>query len=134
MRSGLPVSEDGLSGWAVFALVVPAVSLTVSALIYFLAKKFGKWFVAAIERSFGQVVLNVMAPDMATLGIRIASSLDELRESNSEDHRQTGLRLTAVEGRQTDVEHRLAAVEKKLNIRPPETRTRLTDTEGAHNG
>src|SRR5436190_1631497 len=102
MRPGLPVKEGNWSDWIGVAVFVPTVSLTVSALIYFLAKKLGRWFVAAVERSFGQVVLNVMAPDMARLGIRIASSLDELRESNSEDHRQTGLRLTAVETRQTD--------------------------------
>lgn len=116
--------------WVGIAVIVPIVTM---AAVFF-ARRSAKWFVAALEHSFGLVVLNVMAPDMARIGTRIAASLDELRISNTADHIATGQRLAAVEERQTDVETRLAAVENRLQMRPPDLRTRITDIDGAHNG
>lgn len=110
------------------AIVVPTVSLAA----VFIVRVSARWIMHAVENSFGAVVLAVMAPDMAHIGTKIAGSLDELREANTRDHRKTADRLSAVEDRETDVETRLAAVERKLNIRPPDLRTRIGDPDGAH--
>lgn len=115
-----PVWRD----WATVAVIVPVVSLAA----VWMARKVAHWLVAAMEHSFAQVVLEVMAPDMAHLGTKVTTSMDELRLTNTDQHTEVGQRLAAVELRQTDVEARLAAVESKLNIRAPEARTRKEDT------
>jgi hypothetical protein len=110
-------------GAATAAVVIPVVSM----LAVWLARKVGRWIARSLSNSFAGVVLDVMAPDMAHLGVKVSASIDELRQSNTSDHTETGDRLTDVEHRLTDVEHRLAGVETRLAPRPPDARTRSTD-------
>lgn len=107
------------------AVIIPVVSLVA----VWTARKVGRWFMEAASRSFAQTVLDVMAPDMAHLGTKITSALDDFATTNTAEHAKVQTRLTGVEGRLTDVEARLAVVESKLQIRPPDARTRVTDRE-----
>lgn len=107
------------------AIVIPVVSLVA----VWAARQFGRWFMRSASRSFAEVVLEVMAPDMAHLSTKVTGALDDLNQANSAQHTQVQGRLVSVEGRLLDVESRLANVEAKLNIRPPDARTRATDKE-----
>ena len=107
------------------AIVIPVVSLVAVVA----AKRIGRWTVHALQQSFGQVVLDVMAPDMAHLATKVTSALDEHAKINTIEHTKVQTRLTGVEGRLTDVETRLAHVESKLGVRPPDARTRATDKD-----
>ena len=105
------------------AVVIPVVSL----IAVWIAKRLGRWFMRALSRSFAETVLAVMAPDMAHLGTKVSTSIDDLRKSNSADHTEVQGRLSGVEHRLADVETRLAAVETRLSVRQPDVRTRSTD-------
>lgn len=105
------------------AVVIPVLSLVA----LWAARKTGHWFVVSMSHTFGQVVLDVMAPDMAHLSTKVTSSLDELRYTNTADHAAVQESLEVVDERLSDVESRLQAVESLLNIRPPNARTRATD-------
>lgn len=107
------------------AIIVPVVSL----IAVWAARKVGRWVLRSMERSFAQVVLDVMAPDMAHLSTKVTSSLDELRNTNNSDHHEVQSRLGGVEGRLAEVEARLASVESRLGVRPSDARTRVTDKE-----
>ena len=118
--AGIPLHEI-VAG----AIIVPVVSLVA----VWAARRIGHWTVHALQQSFGQVVLEVMSPDMAHLATKVTSALDEHAKLNSVEHAKVQGRLVSVEGRLTDVETRLAHVESKLNIRPPDARTRATDKD-----
>ena len=105
------------------AIIIPVLSLTA----VWAARRLGAWLTKSVANSFGQVVLEVMAPDMAHLSTKVTTSLDELRWANSADHTAVQVKLGVVDERLTDVESRLHAVESLLNIRPPGARTRATD-------
>ncbi len=111
------------SGDVVTAVLVAAITALTIAVVLWMGKVAGRWFTKSLAHTFGEQVVEVMAPDMARLGNRLGQSIDELRLSNTFEHRADQARLTLVEVR-------LAAVEHKLGIRPPDTRTRATDTEG----
>lgn len=121
-----PTFREWALGIAVAAVIIPTVTLGT----LWIARRLARAISQAIARAFAQVVIEVMAPDMAHIGTKISTSLDELRITNTAQHDETAARLHAVEGRQTDVESRLAAVESKLGMRPPDARTRSSDTEG----
>jgi hypothetical protein len=103
-------------------VIVAAATAVAIALVLWIAKMFGRWFTSALARSFGEQVVDVMAPDMARLGNRLGQAIDELRVANTNEHNADQARLASVE-------HRLAAVESKLGMRPQESRTRVTDKE-----
>jgi len=111
----------------IVALSVIAPILSLGAV--WAARHVGRWLMRSMSSSFGQVVLEVMAPDMAHLSTKVTASLDELRVTNTTDHTRVQTRLDGVDVRLVEVESRLAAVETKLNIRPPDLRTRATDQE-----
>lgn len=116
----------GRLGWqeiVAAAIVIPVVSL----LAVWAARKVGRFFMRAASRSFAEVVLEVMAPDMAHLSTKVTGAIDDLNHANTVQHVQVQGRLVGVEGRLTDVEARLATVESRLQIRAPDTRTRSTD-------
>lgn len=108
--------------WAGVAVIVPVVSM----LALWAARRIGQWIAVAMARSFAGVVLDVMAPDMAHLGTKVTTALDELRVSNTGDHVKTSGRLVDVEHRLTEVETRLAGLER-IAGRTPQARTRATD-------
>jgi len=129
----------GWREWVSVALIVPAAgvfAIWAAHMIGKLARWFGRRTVQNVSRIFAGVVVEWMAPEMAHQSTRVTAAISELRESNSMDHQTTSDRLTAVEERQTEVEAsvdnmavRLGAVEQRLNIRPPDARTRATDKE-----
>ena len=129
----------GWKEWVSVALIVPAAGVFAIWLAHMIGKA-GSWFgrrtVQNVSRIFAGVVVEWMAPEMAHHSVRVTAAIAELREANSADHQTTSARLTAVEERQTEVEasvdnmaERLGAVEQRLNIRPPDARTRATDKE-----
>ncbi len=101
-------------------VLIAAVTALSIALVLWMGKIAGRWFTKALSHSFGEQVVEVMAPDMARLGTRLGTAIDELRVSNTAEHIADQKRLTAVE-------HRLEAVESALGIRSTDTRTRFTD-------
>ncbi len=102
-------------------LVAAITALTIALALWF-GKIAGRWFTRSLAHSFSEQVVEVMAPDMARLGTRLGSAIDELRMANTAEHYADRTRLTAVEVR-------LERIESQLGIRPPDTRTRATDTE-----
>lgn len=108
----------------IIAIVLPVMSLG----SVWAARRLGQWVLNSVQHSFGQVVVEVMAPDMAHLGTKLSSALEELNATNAAEHAKVQGRLTVVDERLSDVEKRLEVVESKLNIRPPNARTRATDT------
>lgn len=109
-------------------LVASITALTIGVVLW-MGKVAGRWLVKNLARTFGEQVVEVMAPDMARLGTRLGSAVDELRIANHAEHTEVQHRLGGVENRLTDVEHRLTTIEHRLDIRPPEARTRVTDKE-----
>jgi hypothetical protein len=107
------------------AILIPVVA----AAALWLFRRLGQWLLRSMQRSFGQVVLEVMAPDMAHLATKVTRSVDEMREQNTADHARVQGELVDVKVRLTDVEERCAAIEHLLHIRPPGARTRATDME-----
>ena len=118
------------------AIIIPIVSLVVVAL----SKRLWRWFAKAIDRSFGDTVRNAMADDMAKmataddlahLSTKVASSIDELRQSNTADHRRVQNRLAefenavtaqfaAADGRLEAIEERLPRLERRRPVNPSE--------------
>lgn len=105
------------------AIIIPVTSV----LALWAARRLGQWFLGSMQHSFAQVVVEVMAPDMAHQAGKITHALDELNAVNAAEHAKVQGRLEIVDGRLTDVETRLEAVEAKLGIRSPDARTRATD-------
>jgi hypothetical protein len=106
------------------AILIPVVA----AAALWLFRRLGQWLLRSMQRSFGEVVVEVMAPDMAHLATKVTRSVDEMREQNTADHARVQGELVGVKVRLTDVEERCAAIEALLHIRPPNARTRVTDT------
>jgi uncharacterized membrane protein YhiD involved in acid resistance len=106
------------------AILIPVVA----AAALWLFRRLGQWLLRSMQHSFGQVVLEVMAPDMAHMTTKVTASVDDMREANSADHARVQAQLGVVDDRLTDVEARCAAIEALLHIRPPNARTRVTDT------
>ncbi len=103
-------------------VLIAAITALSIALVLWIGKLVGRWFTKSVARSFSEQVVEVMAPDMARLGTRLGSSIDELRIANTAEHYADRTRLTAVEVR-------LERIESQLGIRPPDARTRFTDSE-----
>lgn len=110
--------------WVAVAVVVPVVSMVA----VWAARRLGRWIINAVARSFAGIVLDVMAPDMAHLGTKVTTAVDELGRTNTREHVKTAARLMEVETRLTGVESRLAALER-IAGRAPSERTRSTDKE-----
>ena len=120
---------NAANGGLLDAVIVAAATAVTIALALWSAKLIGRWFTRSVARSFSEQVVEVMAPDMARLGNRLGQSIDELRVTNTTEHRADQARLTAVEHRLDAVEDRLVALDGRLPYRPPGTRTRETDPE-----
>lgn len=103
-----------------------------SYLVVKVARAVGRWFTKALMRTFAETVSGAVAPDLARLGHRLGTSVDELRASNAVEHTEVQRRLGDVETRLHDVETRLVGVESHLTIRPSDERTRATDKEHPH--
>lgn len=110
-------------------VIVAATTALTIALVLWMGKIAGRWFVKSLSHSFSEQVVEVMAPDMARLGNRLGQSIDELRVSNTAEHRADQKRLSGVEERLDAVEERLIALDGRLPHRPTDARTRETDTE-----
>jgi hypothetical protein len=106
------------------AILIPVVG----AAALWMFRRLGQWLLHSMQRSFGLVVVEVMAPDMAHLATKVSASVDDMREQNTRDHANVQVQLGMVDDRLTDVEARCAAIEQLLHIRPPGARTRITDT------
>lgn len=117
-----PTWQDWALGAATVAIIVPIVSMAA----VWVAKRIGNWIANALSRSFAGVVLDVMAPDMAHLGTKVSTSLDDLRKSNTNDHVQTTRRLVEVETELAELNVRVAGLER-IAGRSPAARTRSTD-------
>ena len=120
---------NAANGGILDAVVVAAVTAVTIALALWSAKMIGRWFTRSVAHSFSEQVVEVMAPDMARLGNRLGQSIDELRMTNTTEHRADQARLTAVEHRLDAVEDRLVALDGRLPYRPPGTRSRQSDNE-----
>lgn len=114
------------------SVIIPVLSLVA----LWAARRIGRWFTRSVSRSFAEVVLEVMAPDMAHLSTKVTGAIDDLNHMNTVQHAkvqgelvEVKSELVGVKGRVSDVESRMAKVEALLNIRPPDARTRATDTE-----
>lgn len=121
---------NAANGGLLDAVIVAAATAVTIALALWSAKLIGRWFTRSVARSFSEQVVEVMAPDMARLGTRLGSAIDELRMTNTTEHRADQARLTAVEHRLDAVEDRLVALDGRLPYRAPGTRTRESDNEG----
>ena len=110
-------------------VIIAATTAITIALVLWAGRLLGRWFTKSVARSFSEQVVEVMAPDMARLGTRLGQSIDELRESNTAEHRADQTRLSGVEERLDAVEERLIALDGRLPHRPTNARTRETDTE-----
>ncbi len=121
------------SGDVVTGVMIAAITALTITLVLWMGKIAGRWFTKALSHSFGEQVVEVMAPDMARLGTRLGSAIDDLRESNTLEHRADQARLTSVEQRIAAMEEstdtRLMAIESKLGMRAPDARTRAGDQE-----
>lgn len=110
-----------------------AVGAAIIAIVSFVAVKvaraIGRWFTKAAMRTFAETVSEAVAPDLAHLGHRLGSAIDDLRSANATEHTEVQRRLSDVESRLHDVESRLAAVETHLTWRSPDVRTRATDPQ-----
>jgi hypothetical protein len=107
------------------AILIPIISL----IAVWAVRTFGKWMLTSMQRSFGLVVVEVMAPDMAHLATKVTASIDELNTRNTADHLVVRGRLDGVEHQLAVIEIRLVTVENRLGIRPPDARTRATDRD-----
>ncbi len=101
-------------------VLVAAITALFIALVLYMGKVAGRWLTKALAQTFGQQVVEVMAPDMARLGNRLGQSIDELRVANSDEHRVDREQMK-------EFGTRLAAVESVLGIRPTDARTRAGD-------
>ena len=110
-------------------VLIAAITALTIAVVLWASKAIGRWFTRSVARSFSEQVVEVMAPDMARLGTRLGSAIDELRITNTTEHHADQARLTAVEHRLDAVEDRLVQLDGRLPYRPPGTRTRETDPE-----
>jgi len=108
-------------------VLIAATTALCIALSLWAGKLIGRWFTKSLAHSFSEQVSEVMAPDMARLGNRLGQSIDDLRISNSFEHRADQTRLSAVEERLDAVEDRLIALDGRLPHRPANARTRETD-------
>jgi hypothetical protein len=88
-----------------------------------------RWFMHALRHTLAETVSDVVAPDLARLGNRLGSAVDELRVANTNEHRADQARLAAVEDRLDAVEDRLVALDGRIPHRPSDARTRVTDQE-----
>ncbi len=120
---------NATNGDIITGMIVAAGTALTIALVLWSGRLIGRWFTRSVARSFSEQVVEVMAPDMARLGTRLGQSIDELRISNSAEHRADQKRLAAVEERLDAVEDRLVALDGRLPYRPPGTRSRTTDQE-----
>jgi hypothetical protein len=90
-----------------------------------IGRKIRNWFMGM----FAEAASAAVAPDLAHLGHRLGTSVDELRIANTTEHRADQARLGAVEIRLDAVEARMASLESRLPGRLPNIRTRITDIE-----
>ena len=98
------------------AIIIPILSLVAVQG----AKRIWKWLAAAMKRSFAETVRVAVAKDIAAMGSRVGKSIEELRQSNTADHRRVQNRLAEVENavnsKLNDVEARLASIEERLPL------------------
>lgn len=124
--------------------IAAGVTVAVTIAVGWIMKCGGAWIIRALQRSFGEVVSDVMAPEMAHHSTKVTTSIDAMAAANHLEHTATAERLTAVETRQSEVEHRTSEVEARVaemrheliaiatrlplsDPRDPTARTRTTD-------
>lgn len=89
------------------AVVVPVVA----AVAVWSARQIGRWFAKSLARSFADTVSEVVAPDLSRLGVRLGTSLDELRTANAQEHTEVQRRLRDLERLAAEIVVRLDGLE-----------------------